>query len=145
MKKVILTASGVDWCDNVTIYFKNKKLYAEYEQEDLEISDGYHTMDELYNHRYALFCALIKIYDNYITPLNTSVKCWKSKLHSDGTMFEGNFIVGMTIKEFSGPPSYITYHLPLDWWNKVKVMEIQMAPMYDGHTNDDVIERLMKL
>src|SRR5678809_268762 len=65
--------------------------------EGLQVTDGYHTMEELYNHRYALFIALCRIYDNYVTPLGCRVKCWKSKLHSDGTMFDDSFILGMTI------------------------------------------------
>lgn len=115
----------------------------------LEVSDGYHTINELYNHRYVLFYALVKIYDNYVTPLGCNVKCWKSKLHDDGTMFDNSFIVGMTLVrfDFNGNKDikYITYHYPLDWWNKFKIMELSNAPKYDGHTSDDVIERLMGL
>lgn len=116
-----------------------------------DVSDGYHTMEELYEHRYALFCALVKIYDNYITPLGIKVKCWKSKLHSDGTMFDDSFIVGMIYKELSFnadiPPveKQITYHLPLEWWDRFDVIKLEHAPEYDGHTSDDIIERLLKL
>lgn len=110
-----------------------------------EVSDGYHTMSELYNHRAALYCALVKIYDNYITPLRTHVMCWKSKLHDDGTMYDGWFIVGMTIKKFVGPPEYISYHLPLSWWDKFNVIEFDKAPPYDGYTSDDVFKRLLEL
>lgn len=110
-----------------------------------DVSDGYHTFSELYEHRYALFIALCKVYDNYITPLSTRVKCWKSRLHDDGTMFDNSFIMGMTITEFTGPVSYITYHLPLRLWDKVNLIELSHAPAYDGHTSSDVIGRLMKL
>ncbi len=109
------------------------------------ITDGYHTFTELYNHRYALFYALTRIYDNYITPFNTKVTCWKSKLHSDNTMFEDSFIVGMTVRLFSEEIEYITYHLPLSWWDKFKLLELDKAPPYDGHSSDDVIERLLRL
>lgn len=110
-----------------------------------EVSDGYHTMDELYNHRYALFCALVKIYDNYLTPLGSRVKCWKSILHHDGSFIEESFIAGMEVIQFDGTKEQITYHLPMDWWDKFKVINLINAPEYDGHTSDDVIERLMKL
>lgn len=109
-----------------------------------DASDGYHTFTELYKHRYALFYALIKAYDSLHTPLSVPVKCWKSKLHSDGTMFNNSFIVGMTIKTFEGEKQ-ITYHYPLDWWYRFKVIELERAPEYDGHTPDDVIERLLGL
>jgi hypothetical protein len=69
-----------------------------------DVSDGYHTMDELYQHRYALFCALCKIYDNYVTPLSSRVTVYKSKKHHDGTMYEGWFIVMMIVKRIVGPP-----------------------------------------
>lgn len=116
-----------------------------------DVGDEYHKLSELYNHRYALFCALVKIYDNYVTPLGSSVKCWKSKLHDDGTMFDDSFIAGITIRHFpfnaddKAPFQYITYHLSLSWWDKFKVIEYTSAPKYDGHNSDDVIERLLKL
>lgn len=39
----------------------------------------------------------------------------------------------------------ITYHLPIDKWDKLRVEELKAAPPYDGHTSDDVIERIYKL
>lgn len=93
----------------------------------------------------ALFCALVKVYDNYKTPLGSHVICWKSKLHFDGTMFNNSFIVGMTIQKIDTTIEYITYHLPLDWWDKFNVMELRVAPPWDGHTGKNVIERLVKL
>lgn len=109
-----------------------------------EMGDGYHTMKELYEHRYALFYALTKVYDSF-TPLGSYVTCWKSKLHDDGTMFEDSFIVGMTLKQFEGINKYITYHLPLSWWDKFNLVEYPRAPQYDGHTSRDVIAELMRL
>ena len=110
-----------------------------------DVSDGHHTMTELYYHRHALFIALCKIYDNYITPLQSRVKCWKSKLHDDGTMFDGWFIMGMTITNFEGPPTYITYHLPITLWDKARVMIVPKAPPWDGHTSADILTRLYEL
>ncbi len=107
--------------------------------------DSYHSMSELYEHRNTLFIALCKIYDNYLTPLNTRIKCWKSKFHFDGTMDEGWFILGMSVIQFQGPVEYITYHLPLSYWDKINVIELHTAPEWDGHTSSDVLERLMKL
>lgn len=96
------------------------------------ISDGYHTFDELYRHRTILMLALMQAY-----PL----LAWYSATHDDGTMYEGMFIVGMNL-----PSGRITYHLECDpWWevvSKSRVYELIRAPAYDGHTSDDVIERL---
>jgi hypothetical protein len=110
-----------------------------------ECNDGYHTFSELYNHRHALFIALCKIYDNYLTPFNTRVKCWKSKLHHDGTMFHEFFILGMSVIQFTGKVEYITYHLPIALWDRINVIELDRAPEWDGHTSEDVIKRLYSL
>lgn len=124
--------------DNFNMEFKD-------EQDRIEITDGYHTMSELYEHRHALFVALLKIYDNYITPLNTRVKCWKSLVHNDMTMFPGWFIAGMNIKQFDGTEKQITYHLPIKWFDRINVMVLPVAPEWDGHDSNDVIRRLGEL
>lgn len=125
---------------------RSRKIGFRFEQEqDISISDNYHSMEELYNHRHTLFCALTKVYDNYKTPLGSHVVCWKSKLHSDGTMFEGWFIAGMTVHKMDTTVEYITYHLPIEWWDKFNIMQYETAPPWDGHTSDDVIERLLRL
>lgn len=92
------------------------------------ISDGYHTFNELYEHRHMLFRALCK-----------NAVSWKSKLHSDGTMFEGWFIAGLRtpIEEHD-----ITYHIPMRLWDLFNIKEVERAPIFDGHTSQDVIERL---
>ena len=114
-------------------------------------SDSHHTMEELYEHRHALFLALVKIYDNYITPLNTNVQCWKTKKHDDGTMYEGWFLLGMTCikKSFiagADPEiTYISYHLPMKYWHMARVIELDKGPEWDGYTSEDVIKRLLAL
>lgn len=103
--------------------------------EDISISDGYHTMDELYDHRHALFIALC----NTLAREGSCV-VWKSQLHEDGTMFDGMFIAG--INDLAG--EMITYHLPNDLWAKFNnhVEWVPNAPEFDGHTSEDVISRL---
>lgn len=110
-----------------------------------EVSDGYYTITELYEHQYVLFYALCKIYDNYITPLNTRIKCWKSKLNFESKGEEGWFIAGMTIIEFEKPNKQITYHIPISWWNKFNLIELERVPEYDNYTSNEVIKRLMEL
>jgi hypothetical protein len=101
-----------------------------------EVSDGYHTFNELYEHRHALFIALCR----------TGVPIcdlWRSRLHADGSMFDGWFIMGiMSVL----PQKQITYHLPLRLWDRTNfVPTLERAPKWDGHTSTDVIERLYKL
>lgn len=94
-------------------------------------SDGYHTFDELYEHRNSLFLALMKF-----APFNS----WISKLHDDGTMFEGWFVGGMNLETGD-----ITYHLPITAWHLACLTgarQLPRAPKFDGHTPADVVKRL---
>lgn len=97
-----------------------------------DISDGYHTFDELYEHRVALFIALCNQWN---------LNAWKSRLHSDGTMFDGWFIAGIWMEKWKT----LTYHLPEDIWDKLKVDEVTNAPEWDGHTSKDVVNLLYDL
>jgi hypothetical protein len=95
-------------------------------------SDGYHTFDELYDQRAVLFAALCRAYPD---------KAWRSKLHHDGTMFDGGyFIVGIeTIK------GQYTYHYKLHRWDLYDDCKtLDRAPEWDGHTDKDV-KRLLFL
>lgn len=108
---------------------------------DENTSDGYHTFKELYDHRITLFIALARFKRNeWVEARNSNV--WRSKLHSDGTTFDGWFILG--IGKDKG--EQITYHLPLNRWEETEFAEtLDKAPEWDGHTSSDVLERLKKL
>lgn len=93
------------------------------------ISDGYHTFDELYEHRHALLIALM---------VSNPDISWKSRRHSDGSdSYDGWFLAGMTL-----PTGQITYHLPNRLFNACRVVELYVPPKYDGHTSTDVVDRL---
>lgn len=99
------------------------------------ISDGYHTFGELYEHRIILFIALCKI-------LSGSKYIWRSKLHSDGSSYDDWFILG--IGDRAG--KQITYHLPLTKWDNTSfAITLDKAPEFDGHTSQDVLERISNL
>ena len=96
-----------------------------------DISDGYHTFNELYDHRAALTAALFKSLPSDMV--------YKSKKHHDGTMYDGMFIVGANLPDIGA----ISYHYDLDpWWDVFNIREVENAPEWDGHTPNDVIERL---
>ena len=95
------------------------------------ISDGYHTFKELYDHRSKLFIALCRVYPNLT---------WKSSKHADGTMYAGMFIAGI-----STPMGQATYHFEDAYWNMLDVKVLDTAPVWDGHTSDDAIERILSL
>lgn len=98
-----------------------------------EISDGYHTFGELYNHRCVIFMALMKSMPH---------RSWISNLHSDKSAIDGWFIVGMDF-----PQGQVTYHFPNNMWNlviKTGASVREKAPEWDGHSSDDVVSRLSK-
>lgn len=108
-----------------------------------QASDGYHTFDELYEHRAALFTALCGILTLFEGSYEYSPEdVWRSKQHSDGTMYEGWFVAGISKKK----GRQITYHFPLDKWNDFDFAQtLKRAPKFDGHTSSDVLERLKEL
>ena len=94
-------------------------------------SDGYHTFDELYEHRTVLFSVIC----NSHTDL-----AWKSRHHHDGTMFDDMFVAG--IQTPAGP---CTYHCENQYWDLFRVPELERAPEFDGHTPEDVLQRIQSL
>jgi hypothetical protein len=107
--------------------------------ESMQASDGYHSFDELYDHRFTLFIALCRALAK-AGPGHQFV--WRSKLHADGTMYEGAFIMGIGKQR----GKQITYHLPLARWEEIDFAEtLNRAPEWDRHTPQDVISRLKAL
>lgn len=93
-----------------------------------EISDGYHTFNELYYHRMILFSVICK---------QNKELSWKSKLHHDGTMFDDYFIVGIDTKE-----GQCSYHYDMKYWDIYDVEVLDKAPIYDGHQPEDIVRLL---
>lgn len=114
-----------------------------------QVSDGYHTIAELYDHRITLYIALCRIISicKVITTEDLehlkSIRPWRSKTHSDGKpAYEGWFIMGIG-KE---PGKQTSYHIPLARWDETDFAEtLDKAPEWDGHTSDDVLNRLKSL
>lgn len=94
-----------------------------------DLSDGYHTFNELYHHRAVLFAVLCNTYPHL---------AWKSKQHSGGDMYDGMFIVGIETRE-----GQATYHYHIDpYWDMFHVKEMECAPAWDGHTPAEAIRRI---
>lgn len=89
-----------------------------------ELSDGYHTIDELYAHRMNLFAVICH---------QNKERAWKSCWHHDNTAFDDYFIVGVQT-----PEGQFTYHVHMDHWKLFDVRILDRAPKWDGHTSDDV-------
>ena len=94
-----------------------------------KVSDGFHTFDELYEHRSYLFILLM---------LNNPEISWIAKKHNDGTMYKGYFVAGMDL-----PTGTVTYHFPESMWKLMRsIKKFLIAPEWDGHTPSDVVKRL---
>jgi len=121
MDKIIFTNNGVPLqhdCDHIG-----------------QVSDGYHTFDELYEHRCLLFCLYLSTCIEWGVP-------WKSRLHPDGSKFDGWFIAGINLGRYPAKASVISYHLPDRLWDVCPAYAIERAPAFDGHTSQDVLERI---
>ena len=96
-----------------------------------DVSDGFHTFNELYAHRCLLFLHLL-----YAHP-HTG---WRARYHADGSRYDGWFIAGLHLP--SGP---ISYHLPERDWallDACPCATLDTAPPWDGHDSHEVIQRL---
>lgn len=97
-----------------------------------DTSDGYHTFNELYDHRAKLFSVIVRCFKD---------RAWKSKLHHDGTMYEGMFVVGIET-----PQGQATYHYDINpYWSTFDCKELARAPEWDGHTPEQAISRIALL
>lgn len=105
-----------------------------YEGKPTQLTDGFHTMEELYDHRRALTAALAA---------ERADISWRSKAHhpDDGPMFEGGyFIVGI-----GTPVGTITYHYKLTHWDDfAQVPEVEHAPKWDGVGPHATVTRLLE-
>ena len=116
-------------------------LQVRLEGETGQVSDGYHTFDELYEHRYLLFLVLLDVWKE---DCDYEWLPWKSKTHwMDGKLvpvWDGWFVAGMKTRT-----GQITYHLPIKYWDKCNVEHLEEMPAYDGHSSQDVLQRLEAL
>ena len=96
-----------------------------------EISDGYHTFNELYYYRMLYNAAFF----------NLLPKEWvhKSKRHHDGEeCFGGGWFVVMA----NLPTGQISNHYELKDWDLFQIPEKEVADEWDGHTPQEAAERL---
>lgn len=91
-----------------------------------DLSDGYHTFNQLYYQRMMLFAALVRVYKKF---------AWKSRRHEDGELcFNGGwFVVGIDT-----PQGSYTYHYEDKYWDMFDCEELPVGKHWDGHTEEDV-------
>ena len=98
-----------------------------------EVSDGYHTFNELYYYRMLYNAAFF----------NLLPKEWvhKSKRHHTGEeCFGGGWFIVMA----NLPTGQISNHYELKDWDLFKVPEKEFADEWDGHTPQEAADRLHK-
>lgn len=104
-------------------------------------SDGYHTFKILYDIRKAYNVALFNEWGKFDIP---SYNVHKSRKHHDGEYPFGKdnwFIVCAKL-----PSGQISNHYPMEDWDLFKIPETEKALFeFDGHTTEDVINRLLKI
>lgn len=97
-----------------------------------DVSDGYHTFNELYAHRAALTAALVA---------SGAAPCWRTRHHhpADDPMFPGQFLLGIDL-----PTGDVRYHYPLDRWDDFPAAYVRdHAPRWDGAPPDATVARLL--
>lgn len=112
-----------------------KALEQQPKSEDMgEVSDGYHTFNQLYYQRAILFATIVN---------QNKDRAWKSYKHEDGKYcFDKDgewFIVGIDT-----PLGSYTYHYSKEYWDYFDCEELECGKPWDGHTEEDVT-RLLSL
>ena len=96
-----------------------------------EQGDEYHTLDELYAHRFALTRALVTLMPD---------QCVKSKRNGDGSVWDGLFVVYINT-----PAGQVSYHYKIELWDQMPCREVEIPLAYDGHTPESTITRLASI
>lgn len=106
------------------------------------ISDGYHTFNELYEHRCMLAVGLANMATSEFFVYSPFEQVFKAHKHHDGTGYDGWFLLCFITKK----GEQISYHLPDKYWGRLMCPAHHRSPIpFDGHTSDDVLERLKQL
>lgn len=105
----------------------------EIQLEDGELSDGYHTHNELYEYRLLYNAHAAR---GWVAAGYPVVKSWR---HSDGEECFGGgwFVVAAEL-----PTGQVTNHYKADDWGLFEVPEAETAFAWDGHTAAEAADRL---
>lgn len=106
-------------------------------------TDGFHTFDELYEVRMVLNATLFNEWTEGYVSRTPSYNVHKSKRHFSGEECFGGgwFIVCANL-----PSGQISFHYEMKYWDLFKIPEFDKAQFpFDGHTTQDVIQRLKEI
>ena len=98
-----------------------------------QISDGYHTFDELYRYRMIYHAWAVRAWQQAGYPVV------KSRRHSDG---EPCFGGGWFIVSAQLPTGQVSNHYEDKYWDLFDCPEVGKAPDWDGHTPQQAADRI---
>lgn len=97
-------------------------------------SDGYHTLEELYDYRAVLHAAAVRAWRKL-----DGVHVIKSRRHADGEKCFGG---GWFIVQANLPEGQASNHYPEEYWDMFDCPERHTAREWDGHTSVVALERM---
>lgn len=120
--------------DNDAREFISEDSFNKSFSEDIgEISDGYHTFNELYKFRMLYNAAFLNLF------VRQGGIAYKSRKHNGGEeIFGGKYFIVVA----NLPSGQISNHYENGYWDLFDVPELPEAEKFDGHTPNDVIDRL---
>lgn len=115
---------------NEELYDVKEKTYSSMGQ----VSDGYHTFDELYHYRMLYNAGFLnELYQRRAVPV------YKSWRHSDEKLcFGGGWFVVVALL----PTGQVTNHYPAEHWDLFDAQVVYRAPEWDGHTPKEAAKRI---
>lgn len=99
-----------------------------------EVSDGYHTHNELYQYRMLLHAYAVR---DWVAGGLPVVKSWR---HHDGEQCFGG---GWFIVVAELPTGQVSCHYKAEHWDLFAVPAVPLPPVWDGHTPAEAAERLL--
>lgn len=100
-----------------------------------EVSDGWHSFNDLYHYRMLYNAALFNEW--YAQNKFEVHKSWR---HSDGEKCFGKDNYFIVVAQL--PTGQISNHYHGEYWDLFKIGVREVAAEYDGHSPDDVAQRL---
>ncbi|GHV21870.1 hypothetical protein FACS189428_2990 [Clostridia bacterium] len=96
-----------------------------------KISDGYHTFDQLYDHRCLNFIAFVK---------NAGLPVFRTTVNFEGQP-QGDWFILYT--DATDKMKQISYHLPMKYWVLCEFAETTpKVHVFDKHNGEDVLARI---
>lgn len=113
--------------DTITVNLGNEKTIVVTVDSLSDVSDGYHTIDELYDHRCLLFILLCV--------QNKDKACYKVDPNTPGWV----------ILYYESEIGQISYHVPDKFLKYIEViLRRDDGHEWDGHNSQDVVTRIQK-